>query len=72
MQRSILYFFGKRGESMINLIICVAPILCALALGDTIVSLFFYAIYRFDGGRKSFRDYHYTMSNLNMDDWEQW
>ena len=50
----------------------IAAILLVLSFGDTIISLFFYVLYIYDGGRKSFRDYHCTMSNLNMDDWEEW
>ena len=43
-------------------------IICALlAMGDYAISLFFYVLYRYDGGRKSFRWYCDFMKHTTIE-----
>ena len=48
--------------------LALVGIICALlALGDYAISLFFYALYLYDGGHHSFRWYRNFMSNTTIE-----
>lgn len=48
-------------------IILVGIILFALVFGETAMTLLFYGIYRYDGGKKSLRWYKNLMANCTID-----